>query len=281
MPDLMLLKLIVDLGILVSVAYLCVKVVRGAHDVKLTQLADLDSSLRTLMQQAERASSTLGEELLKRQRDIERVLLEIEETEKKVTHAVRSAEDIKKSIESIPNNRMAGVQTRSSPEVAPQSRRPNAETLSDSVEVYTEDVETPTQESFEPIFAKAPEPPSFESRPGIYTAKKQQNRSPLPVSQESRPLNQSIEREVSPPQGAVPGPAIDIQEIYDTAEEALRAGRDLATVATRTRLPIEEVRMLSEMIVRERLDERAATPDVKKDPRLGVLAGMRREVTTL
>ena len=277
----MLLKLIVDLGILISVAYLCVKVVRGAHDVKLTQLADLDTSLRTLMQQAERASSTLGEELLKRQRDIERVLLEIEETERKVSHAVRSAEDIKKSIENTSNYNSSSLQSKASVDSSSHSpRAASSETLSDSIEVYSEE-EDHAPESFEPLFAKAPEPPSFETRPGIYAAKKPTVRPSSRESagqQDSRPLSHSIEREVSPSSSTAP---LDIQGIYDSAEEALRAGRDLGSVAIKTKLPIEEVRMLSEMIVRERLDERAATPDAKKDPRLGVLAGMRREVTTL
>ncbi|NLF24641.1 MAG: hypothetical protein GX589_03170 [Deltaproteobacteria bacterium] len=71
-----------------------------------------------------------------------------------------------------------------------------------------------------------------------------------------------------------------LQQVYDAAEKLLKSGKDLATVASMTRLPIEEVRMLSQMVAQEaRIGGEAAVRGV--DDRLGVLGTMRREIQTL
>lgn len=70
-----------------------------------------------------------------------------------------------------------------------------------------------------------------------------------------------------------------IEDIYASAEELLRAGQALESVAAETRLPVEEVRMIREIITRENSsrgpdgEERIISDD---DTRLGVLGGIKR-----
>ena len=94
----------------------------------------------------------------------------------------------------------------------------------------------------------------------------------------SKPLSAQVEKEVHNPY--TPGDRREqgLQRVYDAAEDLLRAGRDLQTVAGITSLPLEEVRMLSQMIAQE---DRAAKKIPPVDSRLGVLGTMRREIQTL
>ena len=91
-------------------------------------------------------------------------------------------------------------------------------------------------------------------------------------------LAESVEREpVSPNAGSGSEVQDELQRIYDAAESMLRNGRSLDSVAQATALPIDEVRMLSQMVAQERRLDEAPRPD----PRLGALGPVRRQVQTL
>ncbi|NDC38384.1 MAG: hypothetical protein EBZ48_10075, partial [Proteobacteria bacterium] len=119
-----------------------------------------------------------------------------------------------------------------------------------------------------------------------------------------QPLADEIELErMAPPKRSVPPPRPPeqrgIQDIYDAAEKLIKAGEDLETVAAATRLPLDEVRKLSQIVMRanEGLAEeqipmsapqqsaespKAAAPmDPAADPRLGVFASIRRQTQVL
>lgn len=90
----------------------------------------------------------------------------------------------------------------------------------------------------------------------------------------ARPLSSSIEREVGAP--VKPGGIQDnLEEIYMAAEEMLKTGKDLDFVAARTKLPMEELKMLSQLIIRDQLEKQAREAEAMDDPRLGAL-GTRR-----
>lgn len=124
-----------------------------------------------------------------------------------------------------------------------------------------------------------------------------------PPSRVRSPLAESIEKEIIPNAPASPPPdsAAAIAEVRRAAEALLRAGRDLEFVAQRTRLPLEEVRLLSQLVVGE-IEQRARqaapepaptparasppevppAPEAKTDdPRLGVLSPIRRSIETV
>jgi hypothetical protein len=76
-----------------------------------------------------------------------------------------------------------------------------------------------------------------------------------------------------------------MQKIYAAAEALLKQGRQLEQVSAQTRLPVEEVRMLSQMIEIEREEEQSkktkGTSVPVEDSRLGVLGSIRRQTTTI
>lgn len=112
-----------------------------------------------------------------------------------------------------------------------------------------------------------------------------------------RSLAASVEREVDSMSSQKPSaqkPIADssikrLEKIYESAEEMLKAGKNLETVAAQTSLPIDDVRRLSQMIIQEQFAQEArrasespeATPTAGSDSRLGVLGGMKRQVQTV
>ncbi len=157
-----------------------------------------------------------------------------------------------------------------------------------------------------------PEPPSFrlsaktQAQPAARNAARSTNIYGEPIQTETRsqgyrPLSQSVEKHSRKP-GA---PALsEIQDVYERAEDLLRSGGNLNSVASRTDLPTEEVRALSRLI--DDVPEDAVKVSIGKqssglgqderqspvfeptevehsnsDSRLGVLGGMRRQRQTL
>lgn len=116
-----------------------------------------------------------------------------------------------------------------------------------------------------------------------------------------QPLADEIEIERVAPPKMTPPPSrrkdrAEVQDIYEAAERLLKAGEDLETVSAATRLPLDEVRKLSQIMVSS---EKAAIPaspipaamtpapqsgasvDPAADPRLGVFASIRRQTQVL
>ena len=78
----------------------------------------------------------------------------------------------------------------------------------------------------------------------------------------------------------------DIQSVYDKAEELLSAGQELESVARLTSLPVEEVKMLAQML--DRVPQTTRNDDVDltenaliSDQRLGALSPIRRQIQTV
>ena len=109
--------------------------------------------------------------------------------------------------------------------------------------------------------------------------------APLATTSLASAIEQTVE-----PSAAVASAADDI---YRAAEDLLRAGKDLAFVAATTRLPMDEVKVLSRVVSQQIIAKSSAgivperviapeTPHVKSaDPRLGVFGAVRRQVQTL
>jgi hypothetical protein len=76
-----------------------------------------------------------------------------------------------------------------------------------------------------------------------------------------------------------------LQEVYDAAEKMLRAGIDVNKVITATSLSADEVQLLAQMLKREdalKIETQMVEPKVSdEDPRLGILASMRRQAVQL
>jgi hypothetical protein len=117
--------------------------------------------------------------------------------------------------------------------------------------------------------------------------------NPLP----RQPLANDIEVERVRPKPSQPTirrrDQTEMQDIYEAAERLLRAGEDVETVAAATRLPLDEVRKVSQIMISSdkasRSDEgiesaqinSAVVKDPAADPRLGVFASIRRQTQVL
>jgi len=79
----------------------------------------------------------------------------------------------------------------------------------------------------------------------------------------------------------------ELREVYAAAESMLKQGQELSHVSARTRLPVEEVQLLSQMveIEREEMSKRKSVPSqVAQEPvdqRLGALGAIRRHNATV
>jgi hypothetical protein len=94
-------------------------------------------------------------------------------------------------------------------------------------------------------------------------------------------LSAHIEKSVQNPYAKAKNTKVGVEDIYFAAETLLKRGKDVESVARRTRLPVEEVRMILEVLQREAAVEEEAIDPAIADPRLGVLSKIRRQVQTL
>lgn len=100
---------------------------------------------------------------------------------------------------------------------------------------------------------------------------------------EPRPERAAPQRATSAATGESRGMQ-ELQRIYATAEDMIKQGQELEQVCAQTKLPVEEVRLLSQMVEVERDEEerqkRNRVP-AGTDPRLGALGAIRRQTTTV
>lgn len=251
---------------------------------------ELERTLRALLKEADLASSSLHDQLLRRQQSLERLLRDIEGAEQRVNRAVTSADA--RSTQSTTTSTQMSRPPTSHP--APGGSRDSTIPEAPSFNAVAKPARAPTKATASaPVKTNIYGDPIGEQRP---VAK------PPPLMQPAQtPLTAAIEREVVPssvpplpPKVAREAPVESLGEIRRAAEELLRAGRDLEFVARRTNLPIDEVRLISNAVLRDATN-RGVTPVassaepfvpeqppvVAEDPRLGVLSPIRRSIGTV
>jgi len=290
-------KLATDVLLAGSLIYLCYRISRrpAAASVSL-EAQNLEADLRKLVEEAGNSSRSLSVELRKRQQELEKLLFDLGTVEHRVNRAIVTAEERKGELE-IEYTRAAQtvtevrLQAESRPTARPESRL--------SPERRTEVLITPTPETEQvELYEDMPEPPSFEQAGRIQPEKVRSDRpagialniygEPVQSAGKSVGLSSRIEKAVEP---EVLSEQSAIEDVFAAAEEMLRAGESLQRVAARTDLPLEDLKMLSEVIAREKAsaavtaghaeNEERAVAFSTSDQRLGVLAGIRRQVQVL
>lgn len=289
MDDFQVWKLTVDALLVGALLLLCYRFARTSAQGPSANAAVLEASLRALVREADAASNSFQAELTKRQKNLEQLLFDLESVETRVNRAVQSGEELKTSIE---------LEVRKQREIQRPLAVPPKEELAPAAGSVTSQ---PTIRRGAP-----PEPPSFDQltvptrkRPGTpLEAKIVKNIYGQPVAQHStqarthkHSLKHTLEKEVSntsTPQVTTKSSdqevtAADVQRVYDTAEALLKTGTDLQQVATKTKLPLNEIRMLARLLEQEQQLEADSPPAnvAAADQRLGVLSPIRRETETL
>lgn len=265
-------QLVCDIALALSLLVAAICFARKNTDSSNQQTRALEESLRRLLDEADTASRSLATELTRRQNGLERLLLDLESGEARISRALTSADSV------------AGTLASQVTEALAKPTRP----LAKQIEVEAELAE-PVRLSREVAAPTRLEPESLAptsglnifgdpiQAPPVRSAKAIRNYAAAPSSSFRTAAPQSGEpiRE-------------DIEAIYNAAEAMLRAGKELNEIQRATKIPRADLDMLSEVVHREmRMEKRVPTAEkkseVQADSRLGVLspARIRREVQTL
>lgn len=297
MSDIALWKMLLDFCLLLSLAYLGYRISKSeGPGAKLPKLLELERSLKSIISEAQQAGSLLNRELQGRQRDLEKVLFDLETVESRMNRAVTSAEDRKGALEleigkakemirevanTVSSSVSGGISNRT-PQVVGEQQSLNS--VRDGI------VELRTKVD---LFDLAPEPPSFvakvasEGEKPVAIAAKGVAKTNIygePIVEPERvkrsgtvqngkkALSKRIEVTEQNPYSRQEVLKSRLEDIYYAAETMLRAGGDIDSVASRTKLPLDEVRMLEQMVSREKVLQQTVEAPPAVDPRLGVLA---------
>lgn len=283
-------QLATDFALACSLIFLGYRLSRGTRSVKdAGKLASLEGSLRGLLAEAGQASTDLNQQLVKRQQTLEKLLFDLQSTESRINRSVSTAEQQHQALSAqietsrsamldmsrIPARVEAEAFEQRAPEPPSFERAARAApTTSQRAEPPAQHRQAPTKSPQTNIYGEILE--SEEATPPSFNARESMDADAHPKS-----LASTIEKQVSHQTTQE-----TLEHLYGAAERMLRAGKEVERVALQTDLPIDEVRILSQLIMKEREAEEipdhvASAQPAAKDERLGVLGGIRRQVQTL
>lgn len=276
-------QMVIDLCLVTSILIMAFRAIRSSRVQSLIpQMIDLEARVTKLVTEAEGVTRHLNDQLLRREQNIHKYVTELEQREKEISLTVVEGESLSKElsllcegarresselaqmISSASRVRTAGAaasESRRSPEPrrAEESRR-------------SERVRTP-EYAIDDEDLRAEEPRQFSSRGASRRASEW-------LEQEDFQTDPEPARTASGRTGVQ-----TLQDLYHTAEEMLKSGRKPKEVSERTKLPVEGVERLAQMIEIEREERKverqktAMTPE--RDSRLGALGVSRRPTSTL
>ncbi len=269
-------QMAVDLGLIAAVMTMAIRWMKGSRaQALLPQTIELEAALRNLIAEAEVAGRQLNDQLLRRENNIQRYLTELEDSERRIARSVVEGEEVAKRIEGISSTAQSRLQEVISARApgAPLSQAAPSSGMSASA-----------QQSVAPQASAAQ--PQASQQAAKAQASAPQRRAPQGASQSApAPSGSTAPASKTPSQAyssAAKQAGGEIHRVYAAAEKMIREGHDAESVAARTKLPLEGVKLLSQMIEVERTDEAAVeakgTKIVSGDPRLGALGATRRQL---
>ncbi len=304
-------RLAVDLSLVTAILVMAFRWLKASRaQAMLPRTLELEASLRSLISDADAAGRHLNEQLLRREQNLQKLLADVTEAEGRLNRSITGGEERSKEIHiALENARdLINELKESFKEEQNALRRQQQELHTHQRSFRSQDTQAQLSRPVSRESLQEPEPPSFEetgynrrsSRSVASPTREIEMRrhSELVVDEERRPQSTSPSRErivqtetreqSRKPDVYQASSAADqrnMQKIYAAAEVLLKQGRQLEQVSAQTRLPVEEVRMLSQMIEIERDEEqrkKATGPaGPAADSRLGVLGNIRRQTTVI
>lgn len=285
--QLSLWQMMVDLGLITAILVMALRWMKGSRaQALLPQTLELEASLRNLIDEAEASGRQLNDQLLRRESNIQKYLTELEESERRITRSVIEGEEVSKRLE---------VATSAAQRNATQQERGDSYKAR-AYAVELDDAEAPALQAPAPQAARAPQARATRSAAEAPAATTQQApRRSAPVQSSAsvqRSSYSNAPKIISRPpsaagnttqayQKAAQPSSSELQQIYALAEQMLKQGAEFEQVAQRTKLPLDGVKMLSQMIETERdeesMQELQAGQVIAGDPRLGALGTTRRQ----
>lgn len=298
MEHLELWKLATDIGLCLSLMLLCYRFLRSPESPLVSRRTqELETALRGLVQEADAASKSLHDKLTRRQQVLEKLLFDLGTVESRVNRAITNADEEKQTLnaaiadarriaDDVKHEMMTEKKAMSREPVAPPAAKPISQrsNLSREIEIEVERDYIPPTPVAEPAPAKTVNIYGEEIAAGS-EVQLEAPRAPRGIKAYAS-LSSSIEKEIAPsidmpeqapvrkqaPQAqAASSGTKTLEDIYRSAEQMLSAGKDLNTVATALKLPVDQVKLLIELMKGEGEEEAEFKPTTE-DPRLGVLA---------
>ncbi len=294
--QLSLWQMMVDLGLITAILVMALRWMKGSRaQALLPQTLELEASLRNLIDEAEASGRQLNDQLLRRESNIQKYLTELEESERRITRSVIEGEEVSKRLEVAASaaqrnatQRNAAQSNATQSNTAQQERGDSYKARAYAVEL--DDAEAPAPQ------ARAPQARATRSAAEAPAASAQQApRRSAPVQRSasvqhssysnapkmiSRPPSAAGNTTQAYKKAAQPSSS-ELQQVYALAEQMLKQGVEFEQVAQRTKLPLDGVKMLSQMIEIERDEELTqelqAGQVIAGDPRLGALGTTRRQ----
>ena len=286
------IKLAIDVGLFFSLVLFGLRMVRSSGPrVNLGRMTELESSLRGLLREADSGSRALTEQLFKRQKELEKLLFDIETIEGRLNRQITQAEERKGALEIVTSRaesvlrgleRNAVPVTQTAPLAAVSHENPVFEVspherpaIRRSARSEVREARLSAQPTLPAVSEPLVEPPSF--------AVVMEPRERIPAARKRR-LSERVEKEVSVVDEQAqlePSQDSDVLEslgaVSSRAEEARARARDLQRNALFSRESEGEPRTSGVLSAEE---ARSASIE---DPRLGVLTGpiIRRQTQTL
>jgi hypothetical protein len=344
-------QMVIDLCLVSAILLFSFRWMRGDRaQAMLPRTLELEASLRSLVQEADGAGRHLNDQLMKREQSLQRLLVEIDAADQKLSRTISLGEERQHQIEQESNKALSVIEEvertlrelkaelssqatsparevyREAPRAQHLSREMRAELSQDR---YAQQRENQREQRSHRDLDEPP-PPSFERIPssrygdeyGHQETRQPQSRqaqSHIKDPQDAEPRHQSGQYQGErAPSGASARPLLaeernaipaksarahvyqdnmghkELQQVYAAAETMLKQGKRLEQVSAQTRLPVEEVRLLSQMVEIERNEEGQRTSEQAStlagrpsgqaqqvDERLGALAGIKRHNATL
>jgi hypothetical protein len=260
----------------------------------LPRTMELESSLRALIQEADGAGRHLNDQLLRREQNLQKLLADIDALDQKIQRDVEAGEQ--RTIELRREQEKAHVVIDQVQEIL---REFKAQLQGDTVPQRQREYD---QREISPQRGNSSSERYRESHTGSTSAPYREPVSQRPAQHEE--YHRPIRRDPAAPQSrraetGVPSQQRtqiyrenmghrELQQVYAAAETMLKEGRQLEQVSAQTRLPVEEIRLLSQMIEVER-DEQVQkstrggrqSTQTSGDRRLGALGTIRRHNATL
>lgn len=260
MNQLHMWQIAVDIALVATMLIMSARAIKGRSSTDTGRVMELERSIRSLLSEADMASKALSDTLRERQRSLETLLKDLRESEERIeTQSSKVEEKVNRGVKLL--GELSKVRA-SEPKLS-EPRPAEAPRPSQKIEIIDE-VEDEEGE----VFTKTP-PPSAPQR----------NRPPAPQMSK-----QQVAASTQAPESKQRS-IIEMQRVYAHAEKLLKEGMALSQVTAETLLPEEELKLLSQMIEIERSEEEAPMmPPVsskERDPRLGVLGSMKRQVQTV
>lgn len=294
--QLSLWQMMVDLGLITAILVMALRWMKGSRaQALMPQTLELEASLRNLIDEAEASGRQLNDQLLRRESNIQKYLTELEESERRITRSVIEGEEVSKRLEVATSAAQRNATQRNTAQsnatqsnTAQQERGDSYKARGYAVEL--DDAQAPA--------LQAPAPQARATRiaaeaPFVTTQQAPRRSAPVQISASvqhgsysnapkiiSRPPSAARNTTQAYQKAAQPS-SIELQQVYALAEQMLKQGVEFEQVAQRTKLPLDGVKMLSQMIETERDEESTqelqAGQVIAGDPRLGALGTTRRQ----